>query len=584
MGTASEWSPYYDLVPKTWDKNLAFREEMIRAGASSKTMARELWIMCSRDLLFYINVFGFTFDPRKEPSALPFITWPFQDAALKQINDSINDHDLLIEKSRDMGASWMVMMVYEWRWHFRSGQMFLCASRIEDLVDSTENPDALFWKIDFLHQNQPKWLIPAINRLTLHIGNEDNGSSIDGCATTGDMGRAGRRTSVFMDEFPCVIDDEAALAATADVTKNRIFLGTPKGTANAFYRISTSKTEKLRMHWTLHPEKARGMYVSTDGKPRSPWYDAECIRRNHPQIIAQELDIDYLGSGYQFFNPQVLDRTQAEFTRDPFEVGEIDFQSVSNGGWQETIVVSGFRPCQGGRVKLWMALDARGFPFSDTEYVTGSDISFGTGASNSVSAIGNRKTRELVAEFAVSDMDPSDFARYSVAMAIWARGKNNEGAYMIWEAQGPGRIFGNKVIALGYRNIYYQTNERSLSKKTTDTPGWWPTPENKETVLGEYRDALSKRTFVNRSFDSVNECRQYVVVDGKPVHSEEHNSEDPTGARSQHGDRVIAAALVCKEMARIPIDVTAEQQEALPGSFMFRRVQRMALSRQKAEW
>ena len=551
---------------------------MIRLGSSSRKAAHDVWRMCSRDLLFYINTFCYTYDPRKEPSALPFITYDFQDTALQTINESINNEDLCIEKTRDMGASWMVLMVYEWRWHFRDLQAFLCASRVEDLVDSTENPDALFWKIDFVHRNQPKWLLPAMTRQQLHIGNTDNGSSIDGCSTTGDMGRAGRRTSVFLDEFGSVPNGYEALAATADVTKCRIFLSTPKGTSNAFYKIVKSPTKKLRLHWTMHPEKSKGLYTAANGKSRSPWYDAECKRRDHPQEIAQELDIDYLGSDYQFFNPGVLDSIQGRDVRSPYMVGELDYDVVSDAT-SETLTARKFSEVPGGRLRLWMRPNDDGSPPAG-DYCIGADISAGTGSSNSVLSVANRKTGEKVAELASPNLDPTDLGRYAVALARWLGG-----AYLIWEANGPGRSFGNKVIHLGYRNVYHQTNERSLSKKTTDTPGWWATPENKEVLLTEYRQSLKDSKFINRSYDAVEECRQYVFFQNGTIgHSASANNIDPTGARNQHGDRVIADALACKAVLSRPVIVEEKAEEIPVGSLAWRRQQAEDAARRKDLW
>ncbi|MCK5604749.1 hypothetical protein KAR91_22860, partial [Candidatus Pacearchaeota archaeon] len=296
-------TPYYSLVPKEFYANLAFRRKMIELGASSFEAAKELWIMCKRDPLFYINTFVFTYDPRRQPSALPFITYEYQDEAILELNEAVGNYDLFIEKSRDMGASWLCLFVPQYRFQFHDLQSFLMVSRKEDLVDKTEDPDCLFWKVDFIHENQPAWLRPRVNRNKLHIYNLDNGSTIDGSSTTGDVGRGGRRTAILLDEFASVDDGYAVLAATRDTTTCRLFNSTPKGTGNAFYDMKMTDIRKLRMHWSQHPIKAEGLYTSKDGqliiiddrhnhaegyefildgKLRSPWYDVQCKRAAHP--------------------------------------------------------------------------------------------------------------------------------------------------------------------------------------------------------------------------------------------------------------------------------------------------------------
>ena len=216
-------SPFYHLVPKDPIENIAFRRKVIAWGSASKENAHTLWLMCARDLLFYVNTFVWTYDPRIENSpAVPFITYGFQDEALLAIDSAIGHHDLLIEKSRDMGASWMLLLVFEWRWHFKQLQSFLLVSRKEDLVDKSGDPKSLFWKIDFILQHQPRWMLPNYTRQKLHLHNEDRGCTIDGESTTGDVARGDRRTAIGLDEFASFEDGYAAEAATGDATNCRI--------------------------------------------------------------------------------------------------------------------------------------------------------------------------------------------------------------------------------------------------------------------------------------------------------------------------------------------------------------------------
>jgi hypothetical protein len=95
---------YYAGVPKNFEENLKFRSQALDMAMSTPEVREELWIACSRDLLFYVNTFGWTYDPRKSKGVLPFITYPFQDEALLQIRDCVLDgRDLVVKKSRDTG-------------------------------------------------------------------------------------------------------------------------------------------------------------------------------------------------------------------------------------------------------------------------------------------------------------------------------------------------------------------------------------------------------------------------------------------------------------------------------------------------
>ena len=50
----------------------------------------------------------------------------------------------------------------------------------------------------------------------------------------------------------------------------------------------------IRLHWSLHPDKAEGIYKDDAGQLRSPWYDNEITSKQMtPAAVARELDISY---------------------------------------------------------------------------------------------------------------------------------------------------------------------------------------------------------------------------------------------------------------------------------------------------
>lgn len=552
----------YGRVPKGLAENIAYRRNVVASCVKNEEMRQVVWSLCARDLLYWVNVFCWTYDPRKiqpDPSEIPFITWPFQDRAISEIVSILGIEDIGIEKSRDVGASWIILLILVHAWQFGSTMnSFLLVSRKEDLVDASGNPGSLFWKVDFLLKTQPPWMVPDFTRTSMHLLHNATGSVIDGSSTTEDTAKGDRRTAILLDEFAAVPLGHSMLSATADVTNCRIFNSTPKGSGNAFYDIMHPpfKTRKIRMHWTDHPEKAAGLYY-LDCKPRSPWYDEQLVRR-HPMEIAQELDIDYLGSDYQFFDETVLQKILTSLVIEPSCIGELDFDPLS-------CLPAGVHEVAGGRLSLWCHLDGDGQPPSDRHYVVGADISAGTGASNSCLSIGDCKTREKVGEFVASRVDPSDLAKYAIALCRFFRHDHNGAltpAFLVWEANGPGRIFGNTVIDNGYRNIFYRRNEGKLNRESSDYPGWYATRDTKMAMLGEYRRALNVGEFANRSRQAVKECQQYVyMVESNTVeHSRSRRGLDPSGAKDNHGDIVIADGLCWKGMKELPVKQEVMEQ------------------------
>jgi hypothetical protein len=91
------------MVPKERKRNIKARMDIITWGGESEENAATLWKMCSEDILFYLNLFVLTYDPRlTNTPAVPFNTYPFQDRFILDMVDALGNEDLLLEKSRDM--------------------------------------------------------------------------------------------------------------------------------------------------------------------------------------------------------------------------------------------------------------------------------------------------------------------------------------------------------------------------------------------------------------------------------------------------------------------------------------------------
>jgi hypothetical protein len=582
-------------VPKDIRENLLFRQRALEIGASSGQAAHDLWKMCARDLLFYVNTFCWLYEPRRRQPIIPFVTFPFQDEALLEIEAAIADHDLCIKKSRDGGASWMCVTVFAHRWQFFDMQSFLLVSRTQDMVDKADDPDCLFWKALFLLDHQPTWLRPRYTHTELRLTNNYNGSTISGASTTGNVGRGGRRTGVLCDEYAAfpVDDGYRALFATQAVTNCRIWNSTPQGTGNAYHEVAHDENiRQLVLPWWNDPRKNAGLYSSDDGKLRlvdedywladakrgneydfildgklrSPWYDAECNRTPVPQLIAQEIDMDFLGSNFQFFNKAMLDKHEREYARPAFAVGELGYD-LATGEPDK------FEPGAGAeRLELWVNLNAEGKPPYQRPHVIGADISAGTGASNSCLTVADAQTGEKVAAFVSPHIAPHELAVYAIALGKWFANADGFPALIIAEANGGhNRQFQKQVINHGYEHLYYRRSEQSVTGKVTNVPGWGSTKDNKRELLEEYGRALGAGDFVNRSKLAIGEGREYVYFpDGTVDHARGRNVLDPSGAKENHGDRVIADALAWHGMRHQSHRLKDREPEIPVGSVAWR--------------
>lgn len=555
---------------KTRRGNLLFRKRVLELAIEKEDYAQQLWIMCSRDLLFFVNTFIFTYDPRLIPQKIPeipFITFEYQDVAFDRILMAItNKHDQLTEKSRAMGATWKYLMVFTWMFIFVPYAAFRLLSRNEDLVDKDEDPDCLFWKIEFALDHLPEFLKPEYNDVHLHIKNLDNEATIDGCTTTSDAARGGRCTAMFPDEFAAVPDGDGMLASTRDVTQCRLFNSTHHGAGSAFYRLSQGSISKLTVHWSLHPLNNRGLYYSKnkklirlddyknivwiqdktynfpdeypfilDGKLRSPWYDNECSRAVHPMEIAQELDMDPFAADFQYFDGTQIQEIETEDVREPYHVGMLEFD-------EDSLDALEFIEGKNGPLKLWIHPDMYGrFPI-DLQVGVGVDISAGTGASNSARSYVNLRTGEKIAEYANPFIKPEAFAKVGIALNRWFND-----AFEVPDGAGPGRTYCDELISLGYRNLYFRRDEVGLKKRVSDKPGVFLNPKEKRAIFGKYRKSLKEKSFVQRSHEANQECLAYIYTTGNKIeHTKAVSSVDPSGAGDSHGDRCVADACANK--------------------------------------
>ena len=603
---------YHLYVPKEPAANVLFRRRLLRRCRNEPKFRRAVLEMCRRDIVFFTDVFVWQFNPNAIGEGSfengPFITWDLQEELVEEILYCIQERrDLVIEKSREMGASWLCLIVMVWFTLFHRYKKFLCVSKDADAVDSAD-ADSLFWKIDFILEHLPDWLKPKISRVKFRISNKGYKSAITGVASTGDIGVGGRATAVFVDEFSLIKKDFQVLHHTANTTGCRIFNGTHRGTGTALAKITDPESptaafiRKFKMHWSRHPDKVAGAYhydsetqavvphdplyeypadfaFDTSGKPaggpfpglRSPWYDFMCGRMDSGRAVAMDLDIDVSGSVEQLFPPLLIKTLISKYAQEPDWVGDL---LVDDDG--RTLR---FSERAQGPLKLWTRLDRESRP-QPAPYVFGVDPSHGTGATPSCVSGLNGRTGEKVFQYVNPHIEPTPLAHLIVAVCNWFKDQDNAGAHLIWEIQGPGATFGKRVIESGYRRVYYRTDESKVRIKVSENPGWNSEAKSKDNLLVGYRDGLRggrEGRFLNRSKEALADCANFnFTASGHVEHSGEASPDNNSGARINHGDLVIADALAwkfCVELKRlVGLSPDGKVEEIKSGTLAWRRL------------
>lgn len=248
----------------------------------------------------FINDWGVTFDPRNIerglPAIVPFVLFPKQRDTINYVLRKWRTSEPgLIEKSRDVGLSWITVGVGCALCILHSGFVVGYGSRKEEYVDKLDSPKSLFYKArEFMRYLPPElrggWNAKrdgAHMRLTFPA----TGSVMTGEA--GDNIGRGDRTSVYFVDESAFLERPHLIENSLSATTNcRIDLSSVNGMNNPFaVKRHAGKIEVFVFDWRDDPRKD------------DAWY-AKQVDQLDPVVIAQEIDRNYTASQSGIVIPQ----------------------------------------------------------------------------------------------------------------------------------------------------------------------------------------------------------------------------------------------------------------------------------------
>lgn len=259
--------------------------------------------------IWWIDHFANTWEPR-DRTVLPFVLFDFQARLLvKEIVDLLLrpdggvSIDILVEKARDMGATWTLLAIFTWAWLFVPGFTSLIGAQDEKTVDDggqNSTFDSLMGRMRFILKRLPEWMYRASKDLIDKTGLMQRPSAnalVMGEPTNANFGRHGRFKVAMIDEAAWLAGTgeplRAAHDACADTTRLLILLSTPNG-MNYFGQLRhgqigaddlnhTSSLKVITLRWHYHPLK------------NMAWCNREEARRT-PEAFAQNVMINYRAS------------------------------------------------------------------------------------------------------------------------------------------------------------------------------------------------------------------------------------------------------------------------------------------------
>jgi len=300
-----QWPPDYVGVAAWRERTLA-RLELNPASIPS---ARAYYANGVDGCIRFINHWCDTYDPRNislgKPARFPLILFPRQEELVRFVLACIfGEAGGLIEKSRDMGATWVCAAITVWLWLFWPGAAIGWGSNKQEQVDKLGDPNSIFEKIRMLIRGLPDFLKPDGFDESKHLFymrclNLPNGSTISG--ELGDnIGRGGRTLVYFVDEAAHLERPEAVEAALSENTRVRIDISSVSGLGTVFWRkrqagvdwvpdkpVIKFKTNVFVLDWSDHPLK-----TGTWHQQRKEFFE----NAGMAHVFARETERDYAGA------------------------------------------------------------------------------------------------------------------------------------------------------------------------------------------------------------------------------------------------------------------------------------------------
>lgn len=249
------------------------------------------------DWAAFINDWFVTFDPRKTDSSkktVPFLLFPRQVELVRWIQQRwLRRERGIVEKSRDTGITWVCAACAVCVWYFEGSSVIGFGSRKKELVDhGLTDPDSIFWKVRSLVDTLPGELLTAEQKEGRKWGlvpNSKNGALIKG--EIGDeIGRGGRSSLYFVDEFAHLEHPNEAESALSANTDTRIYVSTVNG-VNLFYelRMFLPDEQIFIYDWTDDPRKRLQPDIPAN---EEEWYKKQ-QRELLPVTFASQVERDY---------------------------------------------------------------------------------------------------------------------------------------------------------------------------------------------------------------------------------------------------------------------------------------------------
>ncbi len=266
-----------DAWPPDYKREMIARNKRYEIMFESPTSRFAYFAYYKTHPVEFIEQWCYTFDPRNagtdRPTKIPFVLFPRQREFVEFLHACLRGPtNGLIEKSRDMGATWLCVAFSVWLFLFEPDATIGWGSRKAANVDHIGDMSSIFEKIRWLLRCVPPafWpygFEPDRHMAYMKITCPNGGASITG-ESGDDIGRGGRTLIYFKDESAHYEHPESIEASLGDNTRVQIDLSSVNGLGNVFHRkrengiewsggaVELAKTNVFVFDWSDHPDKS----------------------------------------------------------------------------------------------------------------------------------------------------------------------------------------------------------------------------------------------------------------------------------------------------------------------------------------
>lgn len=262
------------------------------------------------DPIAFIEDFGWVKIPEYGNAIKPFFLFDYQKKVIQKLHESEFsnlDHELLVDKPRGMGLTWIVLWYMYWRWLFTPNWTGFLLSRTEDEVDDGGNlPDSsLFGKLRWMIAHTPSFIIPdgfvpkskkgTNTDSNLRLINPNLGTSLIGSTTNANAGRSRRYSFILIDECFAIERFNEVWRSLQSVARMKVFISTVKAgkVYQDFRKLASDMGDYISLKWSDHPFKDQ------------VWYDEIIKKAEFDPEVMKEIVVDYALNPKSQYYPEV---------------------------------------------------------------------------------------------------------------------------------------------------------------------------------------------------------------------------------------------------------------------------------------